>query len=927
MDIVKDLSVRASTGKRRYKFQNFQERVQNVRVDVSREVLPIHEIDARDAAAGDEVVHRHCITHEEITKLKDLDLSKDFKVFASEIEDMCLSLPLLLNNLDRVTSILANHLRLGADTVADRRKAKPSIATPSVLKIIVAVAKDTQHALLPHASALISACFGLVVSDSVLLDVGLSSNVFKAAGVVLMQVGKSLIESDPKLKCLRDHYVALFGHHRDFVRRFSAETFCPLIRKLPASALKAHVKFLVCTLVARDVGKRSNQKWQDQLTDGVAMVLCGLLRNVQNRFHSKADAYLEYIIAAVRPKSSLGSLDLAARHALLHRTMEIAAEYTRGEHCEVVWQAICGEAARSLRVMREHKLEPNIASNAACLFRIIRLWTMHRGGSRLTRFTLEGVLSVLEGAFTMSKKGSNIFCDGGPILAKGACAAILAVWFWVWKRCIRKGDETLRDALDSIELCAASAFAWRGSLSPTPSENHTDELVRFARRSFKLIKGSEKVLIPRLVAYGDALVRSEAADTEVVKILMGLGACNSPISTISDGALAAYIVDSVRADRMRDARCAASLMLLRTNKLEKDDDTLTDTLAEFILAIDAALVASTSDSAPRELLHLRSIAANAYVARCEAGDGRNDLWTSSVRVLCCHPTSVHANASAASLLKKIPVSDPDSYSECADLLVRNLSSEKHALRSSALAIMNSFPCEFSDVLKTLEEVENMPISLEWERPRSNALNGIAAKARAGSLPAGNACHATIASHLLGLYYVKFQPLWAVSTSTLKDIMGNLDKEAFDKLWESILLPHLHHVCTADSIISQHAQDTIPANLAASAAAISIENTRAEQDVASTLAASSTDAETVHGLVLSGLSTFAERKSRSVVPLFVAFLRDEYYGAAGRDDLDAPLPGTDDFEAHSQCIASSTLQPPSVNRVVSTTQLQRSWCRG
>ena len=371
----------------------------------------------------------------------------------------------------------------------------------------------------------------------------------QSSRTVLAQVAKSLAQSDPKLKCLRGYYVSLFGHHRDFIRRFAAETFCPLVRKLPLPALKTHIKFLVCTLVARDVEKRGNPKWQEQLTDGVAMLLCGLLRNVQNRFHSKANSYLEFIISAVRPKakSAPNAADLAARHALLQRTMEIAAEYTRGDHCEVVWEAICGEATRSLEALRGSKTPSSgAAAHAAASFRVMRLWTMHRGGSRLTRGTLEGVLSVLESAFVMSKRGCNVFCNGGVELARDIVAAILAVWFWVWKRCARKGDETLRDALDSIELCAASSFAWRSTSSASPPSDHTAEIIRFARRSCRLVKGSDKVLVPRLVAYGDALVRAEASDEEVVRVLMGVSACSSGSTGIAKGELVAYALDSIK---------------------------------------------------------------------------------------------------------------------------------------------------------------------------------------------------------------------------------------------------------------------------------------------------------------------------------------------------------------------------------------------
>ena len=163
MDVVKGLSKHHS--KRRFRFQKFQERVADVRVDISREVLPVHEIDAKDAAAGDDIVHRHCITQEELAKLREMDLSKDFVAFADQIEELCLSLPILINNLDLITKILADHLKLGADTDAERRAAKPNNATSSVLKIIVAVSKDCQHALLPHADTIVAACFGILASD------------------------------------------------------------------------------------------------------------------------------------------------------------------------------------------------------------------------------------------------------------------------------------------------------------------------------------------------------------------------------------------------------------------------------------------------------------------------------------------------------------------------------------------------------------------------------------------------------------------------------------------------------------------------------------------------------------------------------------------------------------------------------------------
>ena len=423
MNTVKGLNT-IRDSKRKYRFQSLRERAADVRVDVSRQVLPIHEIERREGAAGGagdvassasvSELHRHSIARDELDKLKEMDLSAPFKAFAAKVDNMFLSLPILLHNLETVTKILAKHM-----------KGKLSLATPSILKIVVAVAKDAQQALAPFASPIISAIFHLVTSEAVMLDVPLVSEAFKTAGVVLMQVGKSIVQSDPKLKILRPHYVALLAHHRDFFRRFAADTFLGIIRKLPPAALKAHVKFLISTLVGHDVKKRANPKWQEHLTDGVAMLLCGLLRNVQNRFHSKAGDFMEYFFAAVRPKSmatkkkrkrtvpqaQLCEADRNARHAVLVLTMQLAAEYTRGEHCGVMWSILRDEAKRSMDEMRRATNAAPAAAHASMVLRVMKHWIMHRGGSRLTKDAVDLVLSIAEDCFAMTKRGSNLFCD------------------------------------------------------------------------------------------------------------------------------------------------------------------------------------------------------------------------------------------------------------------------------------------------------------------------------------------------------------------------------------------------------------------------------------------------------------------------------------------------------------------------------------
>ena len=88
---------------------------------------------------------------------------------------------------------------------------------------------------------------GAVVSLVNTLRPEQTGEAFKSLSYIFKHLAEPLIAD---IDSLRKYYGPLLGHKRDFVRQFAAETFAPLIRRLPPKALQKHTRAILKALAA-----------------------------------------------------------------------------------------------------------------------------------------------------------------------------------------------------------------------------------------------------------------------------------------------------------------------------------------------------------------------------------------------------------------------------------------------------------------------------------------------------------------------------------------------------------------------------------------------------------------------------------------------------------------------------------------------------
>jgi hypothetical protein len=172
-------------------------------------------------------------------------------------------------------------------------------------------------------------------------------------------------------------------------------------------------------------------------------------------------------------------------------------------------------------------------------------------------------------------------------------------------------------------------------------------------------------------------------------------------------------------------------------------------------------------------------------------------------LLFTSPTSlwaVRGVAAFVALLGRVEMVFNDKADETFDALVPNLSSPSHALRLHTLEILATYPMKIfvtdhadldlegdldeepsyqpqhedrgtrqgpvgkCDMISTLLEIERMKVQLTKERPLLGLVSRVEVLGRSGRLPVVYAEAA--ARHMLGLFYVKFSPLWPVAGRAL-----------------------------------------------------------------------------------------------------------------------------------------------------------------
>ena len=166
-----------------------------------------------------------------------------------ELKQLVESLPELLHHLPVVVGVLVSSLEEisaqtpgcpayhgpGAAPGAEESVGDCARAAAPLLQLLSTIAQEVGAEMAPELHRVLRAVAGAVSGESP----ELTGAAFRCLSYVV-KGSAELLAGDPSQ--LRRYYGPLLGHGRDFVRRFAAETFTPVLRRLPPKTLRRHLR-------------------------------------------------------------------------------------------------------------------------------------------------------------------------------------------------------------------------------------------------------------------------------------------------------------------------------------------------------------------------------------------------------------------------------------------------------------------------------------------------------------------------------------------------------------------------------------------------------------------------------------------------------------------------------------------------------------
>ena len=254
-----------SDGKR-FKFQNFAQRVALVDIDVH------HRLTADDLSewrrpevAGDSADPSQPFVLTMLQRWEELNITAPFIAFKREMEPLCLSVPLILHRRSHVFETVRRHLA-----------AAPAISLKPMLETLAALAVDLRQEFYPEwASTLETLASMLRPTELEQLE-----DVFSTLCYLFKYLLKQLLADLPGAF---NSFSPILAHEREHIRDFAAESFSYLLRRTSPGALGVALGAALWP----HVGENS------RLDNGISLLLFHAAKGLGQRFHSRTPELIE----------------------------------------------------------------------------------------------------------------------------------------------------------------------------------------------------------------------------------------------------------------------------------------------------------------------------------------------------------------------------------------------------------------------------------------------------------------------------------------------------------------------------------------------------------------------------------------------------------------------------------------------------------
>ncbi|KAM8739679.1 small subunit processome component 20 homolog [Acanthopagrus schlegelii] len=329
-----------------YRFLTFAERLANVNIDV------IHRID-RTGSYAEEV---ETYFSEGLSKWRDLNLTEHFTTFLKEVSNKSQSFNMLVFHQKAIVESLKTHLAVDN-----------SLAYQPLLDLVVQLARDLQTDFYPHFPDF----FVLITSLLDTKDTELLEWAFTCLSYLYKYLWRLMVKDMSNIYSL---YSTLLAHKKEHIRKFAAESFSFLMRKVSdLDALLNHVF--------------SDLQQHPDKAEGAGQLLFEMCKGVRNMFHSCAAKAFPVALRKLGPSTSPGvSLPWDTVRDALDHMASAAADRVDREHFLVLWESLQLSVVEVLGVMEAKGDEADqAAEQLERLLFILHTLVSHREGAKVTK--------------------------------------------------------------------------------------------------------------------------------------------------------------------------------------------------------------------------------------------------------------------------------------------------------------------------------------------------------------------------------------------------------------------------------------------------------------------------------------------------------------------------------------------------------------
>ncbi|KAA0033350.1 U3 small nucleolar RNA-associated protein 20 [Cucumis melo var. makuwa] len=308
-------SLNKSPGRRRFVFQTFSQRVQEIDIDVYRSLDKVKSEPSEGSS-----FFRDCLI-----EWRELNTAEDFISCYEEIIPLVQTLPLVILHKESIFSNLLSRVQI-----------KARLSLEPILRLIAALARDLLEDFLPFLSQLADALVSLLEGGAA-REPEIIEQIFTSWSYIMMYLQKYLTRNITDLLRVT---VSLRYYSKDYIQDFMAEATSFLLRNAPVDQLKNGIKRIILEVVKKPLATREY---------GTSALLFHTMRGTSSRFHSRAELVFRFLISGptfeIGRDSSQGSDTILE---VLKCVCQRLCEEMDPKELEVIWKCLFEEITAAI---------------------------------------------------------------------------------------------------------------------------------------------------------------------------------------------------------------------------------------------------------------------------------------------------------------------------------------------------------------------------------------------------------------------------------------------------------------------------------------------------------------------------------------------------------------------------------------------------